>query len=273
LENNQWTNKFFSIWFSNMDSFTRVHDKKLAIAAITSLLTLQADHVPVSVQQGWPRLLQGIVRLFQTLPAALKNREEVTKEDDFASAGAYDDEDEEEWEGGEADWNEDGDEAEDVRDENTAYLDFLNEEAQKFTGDDDFDDLEEEQQLETPLDKLEPYGLFKNALMRLQQEQPQLYENLTKNLTPEEQQVVQSAVNQADTIAHAEMLAQRQAQLEAQQQEIQQQQQQQIQQNDQLQGQVHGQVPSPLQEQLLQRPTTFLRATESGQAGQANGEG
>jgi hypothetical protein len=74
LESNQWTNKFFSLWFSNIDSFTRVHDKKLSIAAIVSLLTLNADQVPVSVQTGWPRLLQGIVRLFQTLPAAQKSK-------------------------------------------------------------------------------------------------------------------------------------------------------------------------------------------------------
>jgi len=39
--------------------------------------------------------------------------------------------------------------------------------AQKFTavGDDDDDELEEESLLETPLDKLEPYGMFKDALM------------------------------------------------------------------------------------------------------------
>jgi hypothetical protein len=73
LESNGWTNKFFSHWFSNIDSFTRVHDKKLSIAAITSLLTLPAQQIPVTVQPGWPRLLQGIVRLFQTLPAAMKS--------------------------------------------------------------------------------------------------------------------------------------------------------------------------------------------------------
>ena len=74
LETRGWTNKFFSLWFSNIDNFSRVHDKKLSIAAIVALLTLRADQVPVSVQQGWPRLLQGIVRLFQTLPAALKSK-------------------------------------------------------------------------------------------------------------------------------------------------------------------------------------------------------
>jgi len=73
LETNGWTNKFFSLWFSTIDSFTRVHDKKLCISAICALLTLKGQEVPVSVQQGWPRLLQGIVRLFQTLPAAMKS--------------------------------------------------------------------------------------------------------------------------------------------------------------------------------------------------------
>ena len=73
LESNGWTNKFFSLWFSNIESFRRVHDKKLSIVAISNLLTLNANEIPTSVQQGWPRLLQGVVRLFQTLPAALKS--------------------------------------------------------------------------------------------------------------------------------------------------------------------------------------------------------
>ena len=75
LESNGWTNKFFSSWFSSIESFSRVHDKKLSIVAISTLLTLNANEVPTSVQQGWPRLLQGVVRLFQTLPAALKSEQ------------------------------------------------------------------------------------------------------------------------------------------------------------------------------------------------------
>lgn len=73
LEMNGSTNKFFSLWFENIDSFSRVHDKKLSIAAITSLIIIPAASVPASVQQGWPRLLHGIVRLFQTLPQAEKS--------------------------------------------------------------------------------------------------------------------------------------------------------------------------------------------------------
>lgn len=130
-----------------------------------------------------------------------------------------------------------------MKDESAAYLEFLNEEvrnfphseedalfnllqAQKFTaineGDDD-DELEEESLLETPLDKVEPYSMFKHALLRklslgffsfagvlgltgisgLQQEQPHLYENLTNGLNPDEKQIVQGAFHQADVIAAA----------------------------------------------------------------------
>ena len=41
--------------------------------------------------------------------------------------------------------------------------------AQKFTAvsDDDDDELEEESLLETPLDKVEPYGMFKDALLSM----------------------------------------------------------------------------------------------------------
>jgi len=165
------------------------------------------------------------------------DREEATKEENFDLAHEYDEDEEEEWEG-DADWENENDEAEDVKDESTAYLEFLNEEvslnlsliprrstndvqAQKFSlfQDEDDQELEEESLLETPIDKMEPYGMFKTALLRkpfhvpfkcssktdccigLQQEQPQMYENLTKNLNPEEQQVIQAAVNQADAIA------------------------------------------------------------------------
>ncbi|PYI21977.1 ARM repeat-containing protein [Aspergillus violaceofuscus CBS 115571] len=209
LEANGWTNKFFSTWFSNIDNFRRVHDKKLSIAAISSLLTLKAGDVPTSVQQGWPRLVQGVTRLFQTLPAAIKNREDATKESDFT----YDDEDDvddedNDWDG-EVEWTE-RDEAEgvvedDVADETTAYLDFLNKEAQKFGSfaDDDDDELDEESLLETPLDKVEPYAMFKHVFMSLQQEQPQLYDNLTKILSAEEQQVLQAVFHEADAKALA----------------------------------------------------------------------
>lgn len=74
LEAKGWTNRFFSLWFGSMSSFTRVHDKKLCIVAISALLSINHEQVPASVSVGWPRLLQGIIELFRSLPSAMKSK-------------------------------------------------------------------------------------------------------------------------------------------------------------------------------------------------------
>lgn len=201
LELNGTTNKFFSMWFANIDNLSRVHDKKLSISAITALLTMPAQNVPQSVQEGWPRLLHGLVKLFQTLPQAEKSkpapehsrfrpltmlvdREEAKNENEFQLNSDYEDEEDEEW-GSDVDWTE-VEEPEDVKDESAAYLDFLSEEvrlhgdvsnsrgdtnmrikAAKFSAanEENDDGLEEESLLETPLDSVEPYGMLKQSLM------------------------------------------------------------------------------------------------------------
>jgi len=220
LESNQWTNKFFSLWFGSMDNFSRVHDKKLCIVAIVSLLNISPDQIPASVSTGWPRLLQGITTLFKTLPSAMKNREEALKDDFSFDPSSYDYEDEDEWDGDEANWaaEEGGEEATEGRDESTAYLEFLNEEAAKFSqiestyreADDSDDELGEDSVLlESPLDRIEPYQLFRGVLMKMQQENPQFYQGLASHLSADEQAVVQHAVGQAETVA-AQLAAQAQ---------------------------------------------------------------
>lgn len=189
------------------------------------MLTLNADQVPVSVQQGWPRLLQVRTdpfflvfferifthlmgressvyskrfQLLQRVRTALyvgydvlltvvEDREEALKDDFPLEGSAYDDEDEDdEWAGDDTAWNDETEveDETDGRDESSAYLEFLNEEAsgishreqvcsnllqaQKFQNleDNDSDDeLGEESLLETPLDKIEPYQLFRSALL------------------------------------------------------------------------------------------------------------
>lgn len=174
LEAKGWTNKFFSLWFGNMEHFSRVHDKKLCIVAIISLLSINPEQIPASVSTGWPRLLQGITSLFKTLPNAMKKREEALKDDFEFDPNSYDVEDDEEWDEEDSTWTAEGPEEEqsDGRDESTAYLDFLNEEAQKFSqienqyNDDSDEELGEDSVLlESPLDKIEPYQLLRGALM------------------------------------------------------------------------------------------------------------
>jgi hypothetical protein len=76
---------------------------------------------------------------------------------------------------------------------------------------DDDDDFAEESLFETPLDKVEPYALFRDALLGLQQQQPQLYDSLTGSLSAEEKTVVQGVVTQAGVIAQQRAVEEAQA--------------------------------------------------------------
>lgn len=205
LERHGWTNKFFSLWFSNIENFNRVHDKKLSIVAIVALIQLPPDQVPPSIQPGWGKLMSGIVSLFHTLPIAIKNREELSRESLNYEDDTYESGSENEWDG--KAWDKDDDEANefDVPDPSRAYIEFLNSEVQKrgqsdfsaFAEDDD-DELEEETLLETPLDRIEPYQLFRNALLGIQITQPQMYEALTKELTDDEKAMITSVFQEAE---------------------------------------------------------------------------
>ena len=196
LEQHGWTNKFFSMWFGSIEMFRRVHDKKLCIASISALLTIRAEDVPQSVQTGWPRLLTGATYMFKTLPAAEKHREEAAKaendgeysDDIYASDEEAEDWTEEEtapqWGGVNASEVPDTTKG-DIKDESQAYLDFLSEEAKKFgalADDDDESVMDEDNFFESPLDKFDPYGAFRNSMTNLQETQPQLYQSLTSVL-------------------------------------------------------------------------------------------
>ena len=155
LESQGWTNKFFSLWFSSMSSFTRVHDKQLCILAIIALLSIKPEQVPPSIAVGWPRLLQGIKILFDTLPEAMRSkfasvqfvglvidlnadREEALKDDFQFDSGTYGyEESDDEWDDDDANWTGGDNDAEPVteaKDESTAYLEFLNEEVRPSYG-------------------------------------------------------------------------------------------------------------------------------------------
>ncbi|KAK9371093.1 armadillo-type protein [Lipomyces kononenkoae] len=200
LEESSQTANFFNIWFSNMPSFSRVHDKKLSIMAILGIITLPDEHVPESIRPGFPQLLHGLLQLLQTLPDALKRREELSKEFeggdapyyggmDSLSTGDWDDEDE------------DGD-LEDTQ--GNEYLEFLNKEASrleskaKYEYEDEYEDeaLEEEPLYESPLDKINVYIVFKNAFVALQQNTSRS-DLLSKELNDDERHVVELIMQQA----------------------------------------------------------------------------
>ncbi|KAF9981705.1 hypothetical protein BGZ65_003657 [Modicella reniformis] len=229
LEENRWTQRFFEVWFSNLGRFSRVHDKKLSIFALCSILSVPVPQLPATLQSAWPQVLNGILKNFEGLPVAQARRREmerkynIVSDDDEDDDGEEDDDDDDEEgqsaleaalaedeEEVEEEWVDD---EEDVYDEGHEYLEFLAQEAarQRALGEDnendgpeqegedddndaeddeDLDDLEEEIYFESPLDELDPYIVFREVFTGLQQHNPGSYSELTKETTPEQQEFI-----------------------------------------------------------------------------------
>lgn len=71
LEQASWTNRFFELWFTNIENFPRVHDKKLSILSLCALLEIPLDKLPPSLQTMWPPLFDALLKVFATYKSAL----------------------------------------------------------------------------------------------------------------------------------------------------------------------------------------------------------
>ncbi|KAG0017779.1 hypothetical protein BGZ80_007926 [Entomortierella chlamydospora] len=210
LEENGWTQVFLTVWFTNLDKFSRVHDKKLSIVALCSILSVPVEQLPPALQSGWPQVLNGILSNFEGLPAAQAKRRDIEK---MYNIGSDDEEDEGQTaleaalagddDGVEEEWVDD---EEDVFDEGGEYLEYLAQQASKSRPADREDDeesewddeLEEELYSESPLDDLDPYILFRDVFTGLQQHNPASYNELTKATTPEQQEFIMGLIRTAE---------------------------------------------------------------------------
>ncbi|KAI9256941.1 putative nonsense-mediated mRNA decay protein [Sporodiniella umbellata] len=201
LEDNSWTQGFFTLWINTLPKFTRVHDKKLVIVAVSSLLGLPLEAVPASLQSGWPQLLTLLISVFQSLPKAIENRNNMEKlyedfEDEF---------DDDYLSGGEDELDEAA-EDDDVPDGDNEYLHYLASQAAAANKDnnglEDFseeeEELEEEILFESPLDSIDPYIQFESVFKNMQQSNSTSYIFLTKDLTAEQQSQIMHILSIAE---------------------------------------------------------------------------
>ncbi|KAK9381319.1 armadillo-type protein [Kockiozyma suomiensis] len=200
LEERGQTASFFNLWFSNIASFSRVHDKRLNVMAILSILVLPSTSVPESIRPGLPQLLHGLLQLLQTLPAAIEKREMLTKEFEGEGVNYYDYDNL-----NTGDWDDEFDDEPDNEDTGADdYIEFLGKEAirleqQKGEGFDEEEceePLEEETLYESPLDKINVYIVFRNVFLSLQQD-PSRSEFLSSVLSADERGAVESIMQQA----------------------------------------------------------------------------
>lgn len=196
---------FFDRWFeainSEKDLLPRVHDKKLSILALCSLLELSPDAVPEGLRSGWPHIVGGALAIFKDLPKAVADRKAL--EDRLA-------EDSDEAEVPDELYLNLAGEDEDVWDEDSAYLEMLanegarlREKAEKPADDEDDEDSEDEDIEEelgyiSPLDNVNPYVSFKQALTAFQMRNPQSYQAATTAFSVDQQTLLMEVMRLAD---------------------------------------------------------------------------
>ncbi|KAA1474736.1 ARM repeat-containing protein [Dentipellis sp. KUC8613] len=200
--------KFFDRWFAAVNTeshLPRVHDKKLTILALCALMEMDPSGVPESLKDGWQGIVGAALKVFKDLPKAIAARkalQEALHEDDDDEA---DDEDDSKF------LNLNGDD-EDVWDEDSAYIEMLakegvrlREQSEKRANEDsvsdesdDESDIDEELGYISPLDTVDPYSTFKQALTALQMKNAPLYQAATTSLDVEQQTLLMEVMHKAD---------------------------------------------------------------------------
>ncbi|TCD68344.1 hypothetical protein EIP91_010982 [Steccherinum ochraceum] len=202
---------FFDKWFEAINSeerLPRVHDKKLTIMALCTLLEMDPSAVPVAVQEVWSNIVAGVLNVFKALPRAIEARQALEK-----AYAEEDDEDEDDDDSRALNLNEEDD---DVWDEDSAYIEMLANEGARLReksekqaaagddfsdddDDDDEDDIIEELGYISPLDSVDPYGAFKQALTAFQMKNSQSYQASTTSLNPDQQTLLMEVMRIAET--------------------------------------------------------------------------
>lgn len=59
--------RFFAMWFSNIDAFTGLHNRRLGIATLTRLIAVPPEARSGSLQRAWPHLVPAALVLFSGL--------------------------------------------------------------------------------------------------------------------------------------------------------------------------------------------------------------
>lgn len=196
---------FFDRWFMAINSesgLPRVYDKRLTIVALSALMEMEQSAVPEPLKEGWKFMVSGALKVFEGLPKAVAARKEL--EETFE-----DDEDVEEDEEDYLNLNEDEG---DVWDEESAYMELLAKEGARlramnekrdegFTGSDsssEEEDIEEELGYFSPLDNVNPYETFKNALTSFQHKNPGAYQEATTSLNVEQRTALMEVMKKAE---------------------------------------------------------------------------
>ncbi|XP_059445616.1 importin beta-like SAD2 [Corylus avellana] len=183
--------EIFNLWFQMLQqvkksgvraNFKREHDKKVCCLGLTSLLALPADQLPGEALGRVFRATLDLLVAYKDQVAEAAKEEEAEDDDDMD--GFQTDDDEDDGDGSDKEMGietEDGDEADSIR------LQKLAEQAKAFRpndedDDDSDDDYSDDEELQSPIDEVDPFVFFVDTVKALQVSDPLRFQNLTQTL-------------------------------------------------------------------------------------------
>ncbi|XP_059277351.1 importin beta-like SAD2 [Lycium ferocissimum] len=182
----------FNLWFQMLGqtkksgarvNFKREHDKKVCCLGLTSLLPLPVDQLPGEALERVFKATLDLLVAYKDQVAEAAKEDEAEDDDDMNGLQSDEDDDEEGSDKEMGDDVEEGDEAESIR------LQKLAAQAKAFRShdedddddsDDDFSDDDEE--LQSPLDDVDPFIFFVETIKAMQASDPLRFQSLTQTL-------------------------------------------------------------------------------------------
>ncbi|KAL2329682.1 hypothetical protein Fmac_017263 [Flemingia macrophylla] len=199
--------EIFHLWFQLLQqvkksgmraNFKREHEKKVCCLGLTSLLALPADQLP---GEALGRVFRANLDLLVAYKdqAAEAAKEEEAEDDDDMDGFQTDDEDDD----GSGFDKEMGVDADDGDDADTITLRKLAEQAKSFRPNDDDDDdsdddYSDDEELQSPIDEVDPFVFFVDTIKVIQSSDPLRFENLTQTLELNYQAVANGVAQHAE---------------------------------------------------------------------------
>ncbi|KAH9783928.1 Importin beta-like SAD2 [Citrus sinensis] len=204
----------FNLWFQMLQqvkknglrvNFKREHDKKVCCLGLTSLLALPADQLPgEALGRVFRATLDLLVAYKEQVAEAAKDEE---AEDDDDMDGFQTDDEDDDGDGSDKEMGvdaEDGDEADSIRLQKLAAQDPMNDEmARAFRphdedDDDSDDDFSDDEELQSPIDEVDPFVFFVDTIKVMQASDPLRFQNLTQTLEFQYQALANGVAQHAD---------------------------------------------------------------------------